>query len=510
MENTKELKLSWLFQWWMYNNRNLSQTPYQYASYFQNGRVYSKTSMPRKWYAQQIEVWTETDVWIRWLYNFNSKFALWYNGNLYISPENLSSVSDKWALEVNATYTQDIWPSFISYWKYLMALNWGDNCQVYDEDEDTVSTFSWAAQNAIMWDILSNSMWISQWKYAVVRSKPATSVNPENIFDFNTPVDSPVKTFSWKVLWIKSSLSTLYVFTEWEIHYFQNSYNEQDWLSIPVFNKIYDWSAVVSSKAITSIDNTVFFLTKDKKIKSIKYVSWITNPQIWEVSNQKTNSIQGWLDDNLDDDQSMATSSYFEPDNLIKFNVKSVWATYNDTVVIYDLKNQTFYIDKWKNFWTETVQINWNYYVWDVNQWLIYKDEFWWSDNWNDIEFIRDTREFNFWNPAIRKLMREMLIAWSINLNTTIQIMLFWDYDEELKDIYLDKNIVSNSVFWYKTINKLYRFRRVFTKWELYEKAYNYTFRFYAIWKDMDFSLDFATVRLWILWDGNLNELVEK
>jgi hypothetical protein len=251
-------------------------------------------------------------------------------------------------------------------------------------------------------------------------------------------------------------------------------------------------------------------LTKDKKIKTINFISWITNPQVWELSNQRDYSIQGWLNENLHDDQSKSVAWYYEVDNLVKFYVRWKTSTYNNICIVYDIRNQSFSIDIWKNFWTETIYINWKYFAWDNVNWNIYEDETWWDDNWNDIEFIRETRDFNFSNPWIRKLIREMILAWSMNLNVLLQIFIYWDYDEELKDVYIDKNTISNSVFWIKTENKLYKFRKVFSKWELYEKWYNFKFKFYAKWKDMQLSLDFAAIRLWVIWNWALNELIEK
>lgn len=502
MENIKQIQLPDIFSKWFINDQADIKIPYQMAQSVQNIRLANKVSIPRKWYATKINMWTAS--WIKWIWTYNKKLVFTYNWHIYLTDEAVWLTTDLWVLNTGVN-TKDYGPSITAYWSKLMIFN-GWIPQVWDwATLSNITTIdAWYLPNVA--EIFKNSQWISNWTSVYVRSQPATAANPEYIYIFDSLADSPQVVETANIVALKSTLQSLYIFTETEILEFQNSY----WSTwYPIVNKISEWSSPWSNNSITSANNTIFFLTKENKIKTINLVPGIPNSQVWELSNIKDNSIQWYIDDNLHADQHLATCQRYDLDSLVKFNVRSKTASTNDLVLIYDLKNSTWLLDTEKNFWTNWININWKTYVWSATTGKIYQDEVGKTDDTAAITVKRKTKLFDFWNPTIRKALREMKVSWSINLDTSIQLTCEVD-TEVVKTEYLDKYLVSNDVVWIKSVNVKYPFRKVFSRWDLYEKGYTFAFEFIATGTNLDFTLEYMDTWMAVVWEGAQNELFEK
>lgn len=505
MENTKTIQYNGVFSKWFIKDKSGQFTPDSFASVLENMRIWSWVSSSRKWFITRINNWTATP--IKWIWQHNQKLVFSYDSDVFITNNDITLATNIWTLNT-WSFTTNYWPSFTSYWSNLMIFNWGVP-QKYDWTtlSDITTIDSW--YKPIMAEIFSNSQWISNWTATVIRSQPANSTSPNNIYVFNDASESVVKTVESPVVWIKNALSNLYIFCENHIYAFSNWYDSTTTPPAPIFQKIYEWQWAVNNNSITSSNSAVFFLTRENKIKTINYVPWVANSVVWELSNAEWNSIQGWIDENLHLDQSLANAYYFDVDQLIKFNVRSKTSSYNDLVIVYDIKNNTFIIDKGKSFWTKNISLKWLNFVGSSTTWKIFTDEYGSTDDWAAITSKRRLKEFTFWDPTIRKVLREMKISGKINLNTTINVNIYIDWTLESTHK-IDKSIFSNEFLWIKTDNVLYNFRKSISKWELFEKWYIFEIEFTATWTDLNFVLEHINLTVGAIGDTLRNELFDK
>lgn len=505
MENIKNIPLPDIFSKWFINDKSSIKQPYQMAQSVQNIRVNNKITTQRKGFITLINMWGATS--IKSLYNYNNKLVFIYNWDIYITNTALTLATNLWVLNTWVN-TKDFWPSINSYWDLLMIFN-GWIPQLYDWStlSDITTIDAWYLPNTA--EIFSNSQWITNWTWSLIRSKPAISTFPTNLTIFNDVSESVIKTVSSPVVALKSNIQALFIFTENQIYQFNDTYQTGTTPPAPVFNKIYDWQGPWSQNAVCAANNTVFYISKENKIKTINYQPWIPNSQVWDLSNLENNSIQEFIDEELNADQHLSTCQWYDKESLIKFNLRSKLSAYNDLVLIYDLKNNTWLLDSWKNFWTNWVMINWKSYVWSSTTGKIYEDEAWKNDDWLAMTCKRKTKIFDFWDQTIRKILRQLKIWGSINLNTQIKITCETD-NVITKTEYIDKFLVSNDTFWIKVDNIKYPFRKAVSRWDLYEKWYAYSFNFEATWTDLDFTLETMNVWVWVVWDWIKNELFEK
>ncbi len=505
MENIKQIPLPDVFSKGFINDKADIKIPYQMAQSLQNLRLYNKVSAPRKGFATKINMWLATG--IKWIWTYNNKICFTYNWHIYLTDTSIALTTDLGVLNT-WTATQDFWPSITSFWDNLMIFN-GWVPQLWNGTTLADITTIDSGYKPYIAEMFDNSQWISNWTASVIRSKPAISTFPGNTYIFDVTTECPIKTLTSPVVAIKSTIQALFTFCENEIHQFNNSYQSATTPPEPIFNKIYEWIGPWSNNSVTAANNTVFFLTKDNKIKTINYIPGIPNSQVWELSNLEDNSIQQYIDDNLHADQHLCTCERYDLDALVKFNVRSKSALHNDLVLIYDLKHKTWLLDTEKKFWTNGVSVAWKYYIWSNFTWKLYQDEVGKTDDTAAITFKRKLKLFDFWNPTIRKVLREMNISWTINLSTNIQLTCEVDW-VVVKTEYLDKYLVSNDQFWIKTVDVPYAFRKVFSRWDLLEKGYTYTFEFIATGTNLDFTLEHLTVWVWAIWEWSQNELFEK
>jgi len=349
--------------------------------------------------------------------------------------------------------------------------------------------------------------WLSNRKSTLITSQWFI-INERDLIDFwpNRIRKPVISVREGDIVWIKASWNNLYLFdTIWTL-----MLTWFNWAINPVFEYLDKSTVPVSNKTIVTADNLVFVLTRDKKIKSIWYTPWITNPSIAELSNLEWQSIQNYLNEVLDNSQELAFWYFYDPDKTVKFHVRSKWSSYNNLVIVYDMVNKTFHIDTNKKFWSYCV-LNWKYYTWSNIDWKIFQDETWANDNWVAITSIRELKLFDFWDSTVSKIMRELRLSWMIDLNTTIHMKLYAD-EELVFDEIISRSLVDNQFYWNKVENKLYQFRKEMSKWDIYARWYTYKIVFEATWttESIWFVLNQLSTRVWGVWLIWKNELFEK
>jgi hypothetical protein len=98
-------------------------------------------------------------------------------------------------------------------------------------------------------------------------------------------------------------------------------------------------------------------------------------------------------------------------------------------VLVYDLSNDTFYIDTNKFF---RCQVNHGvkYYTWDASVQTIYEDNVWDLDNGNPIQWERRTALFTMWSPDYRKEFRQVNVYWEKDEDVEISVYVLVDGKE--------------------------------------------------------------------------------
>jgi hypothetical protein len=102
---------------------------------------------------------------------------------------------------------------------------------------------------------------------------------------------------------------------------------------------------LASHDSIVNAGQVIMFLTKNKKIGTINYKGTVTEPQMSIISDTPWMSIDGFMQSELVDDQSESFGFYDRNQNIANWFVKSKNSTVNDICLIYDIQNETFYID---------------------------------------------------------------------------------------------------------------------------------------------------------------------
>lgn len=399
-----------------------------------------------------------------------------------------------------AVWTYDSWSGTMTYKNWLVVTLTWTKYYIYTP----VDFYPWFAELSTDRQFLAGNKYNKDWIYI---SKPATDITNAWIMDFKSAIN-PYVSFGQICIWLKQHKNWLVVFLENGIKYFT-------WLSeqeVVQFSPIDNNVQLQTYRTIAMSDNSMFFMTKDKKIKSLFYETGITNPVMADLSSKEGNSIDFWLDTYIHDDYSSNYAYFSETENIVFFNFRSVTNEYNypDMCVWYDIIHKVWLEDTNKPF-INTAYYNWKIYAIPYNSNKICIIDNWSTDLWTWITFKRKLKKFDFWNGTIRKLLRELVIWWKMNIATTLILRLYWDW-ELLNTIYLDKSLISNPTSWIiENTDSIYDFRKLFSQWELYEKFYMLELEIESVPNaDAIFSLNYMSVKVWAIAWWATNELFEK
>lgn len=130
---------------------------------------------------------------------------------------------------------------------------------------------------------------------------------------------------------------------------------------------------LANSRCAVGAGDKIFFLTADKKIKTIDYVQGIDDVRVGELSDDEKVGIPNFMN-NLNDDLSKSFAFYDQKNKLIKFFVRSKNSLTNDLCIIWDLVNKTFLVDDNK-FYGILVNHNNKVYAGSCLNSVTYEDE---------------------------------------------------------------------------------------------------------------------------------------
>lgn len=394
-----------------------NKLPTNFAQYIRNARIENKAMSIRLWSQTVVEDATGTH--IRWI-SSNST----YNKIICASNSRLKSVNLTTAalVDIGAIGT-DAEVSIFNHWAYSIILTWISKPYIYDWTTLTLLTTTSPDVNPIIWETFS-------WFTVIVGNTTAT----ENFIYFSRPVTptNPTYAYDWvwswaesrnmqsKILWVKSSLNNLFIFTENTIEFVGKDSLSSVWGTFSFYSSpIGEWDQLLNANCIVTANDKVFYMTKDFTIKSVNYVQGTIDPAIGQLSDRPLLSIKNFLWTQLN--ATNTTAFAIRKEDKVERHVRSYDSTLNNLVVVYDITNDSRLIDDDKYFSCMT-KYNSNFYAGSYLNSNIIQDETWNSNDNIWIPFACHTVAVNFGNPLLRKFFKWWILAWMINYDAVINI----------------------------------------------------------------------------------------
>lgn len=369
--------------------------------------------------------------------------------------------------------------NFITYWVYTLIFTSNSNPYVYNSSNWQLieATTAPASLNPVFWSVFA---WFTCIVWSINKnilyiSRPIDLSNQNYCYDWTWTWSQQI-TLKGNIIWLTSTLDNLYIFTKDKIEVItkQNlwtTWNIQYLYTTPLGKS----ENLPSHKAVVSAWDKIFFYTWTS-IKTIWFTPWIIDAQIWDLSERPLLSIRTFLD-NLNKDQSKCFWFYNKVEKTINWHVRSNNSLVNDTVIVYDVINDNWYIDNNKYFWDIT-EVNDNYYSWSWLNNYVFQDYYWNDDDWEWIPFEYHSTQLNFWNPNTKKFFRWFEISWEMNYLTKLSLEFIVDWqtvnslnitlNKQWEDWIWSKAIWWEALWWdiWKS-EPIYPFTKVLDKWQL-------------------------------------------
>lgn len=361
-----------------------------------------------------------------WLTADQFQFSLtpwWTAINTVNSPEaNYTIESYVWQVTFDVWYYTETFKAIIvSQWKDLAVFD-GENISF---PATVPASLSWNIEyfNGYTFTSSNNILYIS---------RPITPTNPEYSYDF-TGTGARQITYDTNIVWLKSTLNWVYVFTEDKIDYlWANALQNVAGSATFITTTIGKWSSPMNNQCITADGERIFYLSKNLQVQTVNYTPWVVYTQIWELSARPVVSIKEFLN-TIDHIQPYAYGFLNENDKTIQMHIRSEGSPINDYVLVYDLVNDTWNVDTMKNY-NYVVKMTDKYYGFSDANTSIYEDDTGFSDAWMPIEFRIDTQNMNQQTPA-EKIYGGLYLMWAIWTMTELNVLANIDSEQVFQDV---------------------------------------------------------------------------
>ena len=204
-------------------------------------------------------------------------------------------------------------------------------------------------------------------------------------------------------------------------------YFTKNTISVTGFNDIFDTGGTitfntrplevkegsVNHASIVSAGSVTYYLTPSNKINIVARGGNIDWFETLPLSHRKYGGIDKIMS-TLDPDQTESFWYYLPDDNVIKWHLKSYWATFNDVCIVYDKNKEAWLVDDQKYFYDGVHFKGKNYTVSMIEE-KVYEDEYSFDDEGSAIPFEYHTKEFYIADPTIKKILRESRTLLDIN-----------------------------------------------------------------------------------------------
>lgn len=368
----------------------------------------------------------------------NDKLLKYYNSKLYAYNSSTEVFDD---LAVTAGFlTSDTRMNFTGFQDVVFCMNGVDRIgrltgTTYIRPANVPSNF--APRFSV---IFNDIQWAAGWDTnpnILYSSVPAgVTLNADNLGDF-TSAGSNTKAMRSRITGLAATLQYFYVFMVDRID-IRTGATELGGILVDQWTTFADVEGAINHESIVVAGNAVFYLTPSNKINVINFQPNIPISQITELSHRRYTGIPNIIKNSLAADQSEAFGYYYEKDQLVLFHMKTVGSTYNDIVIIYDIRHDAFLIDNNKPWSCATINRSGIPFVGSHLNGAAYQDQTGMNDDDGEIAFVRRTKDFDLNNPNVRKMFREMRIGGTINDTTTLTFKIYIDGVQVVRDIILD------------------------------------------------------------------------
>lgn len=353
----------------------------------------------------------------------------WMNTNTAISSSKIYYCADSklWSLDTTTvpmastsigSISTDNTVRFFNSGKNMVLLTWAGKPRHYDWTTLTQvtstldnnvnpqfwTTFAWAS--FINSQLDPNIMYVS---------RPITLASPAHAYDWKGSgsqtinLQSPLKAMI-------ATMNALWVFTTENVQRLdRNNLDTTGGVAsvytVP-FTKTY--SPPANPDCVVTAGQSIFIQTENKKIATINYKGTVTEPQMAIISDIPWASIDWRMKREMHDDMSKNRAEYDPTRNLVKFHVRTRGSTVPDTVLIYDIQNDTFLVDDNK-YTSCATKLNDTIYTGNALAHQIIIDEIGEDDLWDPISRSAETTDVVVWWLDKLKTFVWVSIGWQIN-----------------------------------------------------------------------------------------------
>lgn len=464
-------------------------TPASYSNYLRNCRLENQgicmrdgfrvvTSLANMWYWMKLKA-TErflyalilTQSWIQ-LFKIIGTAAV-YIATVSVS-HNLASDVDIitiWELVIVLSKWDPMWRYHPDKWSHQIHLPHYPSLDGGTYPDTDYSASTWVFYS---WFVFLNEIDKESW-YPTNRVILSHEINRDqdnwisSATNFSARTDADDLIIPYKLILpssVQAMVSTqqnLYIFCQDSVQYL-----DREILSEYATNKtlrslpLATGNSLINRNCCVAAGNFVFFMCKDKHIRSLGYTPGIYDPQIADLTDTQF-GIQKWINDNISDNQYDSFAFFNKQDYTIEFHIN--WNEGIRYVLIRDLQHQQWLIDTGKDFgamenfeWERTseedesvigdsVQTEPLYWIAHVvawwnggkRKWFYYQNEakydsiydanseYWDETNYawqplntkvNPIEFEYNTTNIALWEVAERKLFNGVRLTGAINMYT--------------------------------------------------------------------------------------------
>lgn len=485
----------------MASSKAVNTIPQEYLRYSQNLRIYDWGIGPRRWKVNVIDstIWTKNAGWfvINWtLYQVT-------NSKIY----EIDTINNTQTEKVDLWYDSII--DVMTYADFAIIVSDWEPLKVFD-GTTIIEPLTVPADNSWIIEFTNNYSFLVDEKTLYI-SRPILPDNPEYAYDFTDTAAQQIA-FEDKIVWLKATLSWLFVITEKKVEFlWANSLQNVAWSAAFISQPIWDWWNLVNNLCMAASWDKLFYLTKSLDIESVNYASGVDNPLIRELSSQPIVGIKELLS-GVDHEQPSAFAIYNENENNIQFHVRTIWSPFNNISIVYDLINKTWNVDTWKYYNYIVKKQNEYFGFSDVNS-SIYNDWVGFSDAWIPITTKWITQAINY-GTANQKLFGWFFTAWSISPINKLNYICEIDEENVFEDSVIWQSykwgwfawhdIAWIDIAWDEYISNLQPFNILADEWRIYLYWDRVSVEFWSDDQIQDWIVDTLGFRYEISWNINI------
>jgi hypothetical protein len=493
-QKAKNISPEAVFSWGYCDNTQSLFLKDQYSPYLINARLDWQSTIIRPWHSlfATLTAWSyPKGIW-SYLRADPANDVLVVRHNKDADEKLVTIAEDGTVTNINtaALIASDNRMFFQNVWDVIYCMNGVDffgklSGTTYSNPSTWVASFAPAFSV-----VFGGSHWASGWS---ANSNKVYKSVADNYEDFNG-TGSDTFTFSEQIVGLSANLQSLFYFTKntisvtgvgditdtaWTLTYATRSLNVKEW--------------AVNNSSIVEVWDATYFLSSSNAIMKIARWQSINWFEVIDLSTRKYSWVNTLMD-SLDKDQEDSFWVYLPDVWLIKWYLKSSWASFNDVCVVYDMTKDAFLIDNNKPFYDSVFFKGYTYAVSMIEP-KVYQDEVNQDDEDTWIEFEYWTKEFYLSEPTYKKILWEARTLLDINelVELTQEIWVDWwlvdtkvitsaNYEAIFWGIWIDAIGVHpvwmswDSISWDSDYQEITILR---TKWNLNVKWKKIQFRFY-------------------------------